>query len=80
MNTINKDWDDMQLAMRNGYIITLKEIPCMPGYYCLAPELQHPRFVINALPGSFKKEEVRSLIQFMKAEFIILPADQNETC
>ncbi|MFP4092351.1 MAG: hypothetical protein ACLFT3_18725 [Cyclobacteriaceae bacterium] len=74
MNSLNKDWDDMQVALRSGYVITLRELAIAPGFFCLDPDLSHPLFVRNALPGNFKEDEIKRFLSHMNVEYKLLPA------
>ena len=74
MNSLNKEWDELQLALRSGYVITLRELACAPECFCLCPEQRHPTFIIKAMPGNFKKDEIKRFLGHMKVDYRLLPA------
>ena len=74
MNSLNKEWDDMLLALRNGYVITLRELAIASGYFCLDPDQDHPLFVRNAMPGYFREDEIKRFLRHMNVEYKLLPA------
>jgi hypothetical protein len=71
---MNKDWDEMQMALRSGYVITLRELDMAPGRFCLDPVHDHPSFVRNAIPGIFKEDEIKRFLNFMGVKYRLLPA------
>ena len=78
MSSMNKDWDAMQMALRNGYVITLRELDMAPGLFSLDPEQDHPLFVKNAIPGIFNEAEIKRFLNLMGVKYRLLPAKNPE--
>lgn len=77
MEDITVHWQQMQLAFRQGYVMTFRELYYAPGKYALDSSITHPLFVEKMFPDQYPKDKLVSQLELMRARFHLLDSHPN---